>query len=145
MLLLEVCKSPNIYNYSGIGVFEGGGFPNTTYDPDHTYTFIADRYDQIHGFIFGTSNPLIDQAPCTEDLNIEGVEDRIKEETDDLNIETYGTYDAVAIDMVSVPDISVNVVSDCQQQQSKATNGNNNLLPGESTLLVNAEGMHLYF
>lgn len=110
---------PNIYNFSGIGVNKGGGFPNTTYDPVNNYTFIADRFKQEHGFKFGTGNPTSSEIKCTELYPVKEIKNKLKEIPEEMYIGTFDIYDAHELGMEKV-DISVDIVKECKEEQRGA-------------------------
>lgn len=136
-------NKPNIYNQSGIGVHKDGGFPNTTYDPGTNYTFIADRFNQENGFKFATSNASNDEIKCTKPVPVKEFRNKLKELQDDINVETYETYNAHELEMVEVADISVDIVKECDEEQRGGKQGGKEMLTGSSELQMNATGIRV--
>ncbi len=132
---------PNVYNFSGIGVLRGGGFPNTTNDPGYDYTFIADRFNLLNGFKFGTGNATT-RMRCTETVNVNEFSAPLKEVQDTVRILNYRSLPAQPIDMVAVNDITVSIVPECNTEQ-RGTASSNNLLQDGSKMYMDATQLRL--
>ncbi len=131
----------NVFNFSGVGVQKGGGFPNTTDDPGYNYTFIADRFDMVNGFKFGTGNAASGVA-CTKPVTVKEQRGVLKESKGEVHVGTFGPYRAQAIDMVAVNDISVAAIPECNTEQRGIASGDNTL-QGSSNLHLDANRMQL--
>jgi hypothetical protein len=132
---------PNVWNRSGIGINNGGGFPNCANDPGDNYTFIADRFNQKNGFKFGTGNAFDTTGmPCTEQYELKEANNTLKEFPDQMNVENHGSYNALPLNMLAVADIRVEVIEECSDQQRNAVQENTPSLLKEanSTLVMNA-------
>lgn len=134
---------PKIYNLSGISTFEGIGFPNEVYDPPFDYTFIANRRELRNGFRLVTSNAATYHPACSETLELKEVVSSLKEETDELLTQTSGLFDALPVNMVTVPRIRVEVIKECLPEESHEAEGGSNLFAGQSTLTANPDGIRL--
>ncbi len=135
----------NIWHFSGIGITQGDGAPNTTDDPGSIYTFAADRFNQQHGFKFGTGNAsTIGEMSCTDLYELKVADNTLRERTDDINITTYGSYNAATLDMVKVSDVRVEAIPECEtEQRGTAPDNTGFLLQSASTVQMNTEHLRI--
>ncbi len=130
-----------LYNFSGVGVQKGGGFPNTVNDPGHNYTFIADRFNMVNGFKFGTGNAASDMS-CTKPSPIKERRGVLNERKGQVRIETFDVYRAQPFEMVPVEDITVDIIRECNTEQ-RGTASSNNLLQDGSKMYMDATQLRL--
>lgn len=132
-----IMSKPNIYNLSGIGVNDNGGFPNTTGNASADYTFVADRFNRKNGFKFGTGNAAdTNGMPCTELHELKEANNLLVETVDGMNVTTFSVYNALPIELVKAENISVNVYSECDVQQRPGIQENTKALQQASLSLV---------
>lgn len=138
-------KRPNVWYMSGIGINRAGGFPNNTYDPQYNYTFIADRFNQEHGFKFGTGNTIDNSVmSCIKLYKFEVARNTLRELRTGLNTSTDGPFTARSLNMIKVNNIRVAVVPECTtEQRGLAQDNAQGLLPAASTLAMDAEHLQV--
>jgi hypothetical protein len=138
-------KRPNVWYMSGIGINKAGGFPNNIYDPPYNYTFIADRFNQEHGFKFGTGNTLDNSVmSCIKLYKLQEVRSTLRESRTELNTSTKGPFTARSLNMVKVNDIRVDVFREClTEQRGLAQDNAQSQLTAAGTLMMDAEHLQV--
>lgn len=146
---------PRVYNMSGVGVFTGGGFPSTSYDPGewvnnaftNNYTFIADRKGVDNGFQFGTGNTLVNTEEklfCTEPYEIlETREKRLTAISDNLDVSQMEPFEVGPIELQQL-EIMVGVKQDCSVKKNAiGQKVDQALLEGNSTLSADVQHIRI--
>ncbi|MFA6060278.1 MAG: hypothetical protein WC756_18905 [Taibaiella sp.] len=140
---------PRVYDYSGLGIYKDGSFPNTCYDPGkfttnfiYNYTFIADRYEKRNGFHFGTGNSLVNTNEkffCSKPIEIDKERDkRLHQTNEELYTNVFEPYSPHKIGLEEYP-VDVTVTLDCPAEViTGGKMGKNELMENNSELSMDA-------
>ncbi len=145
---------PRVYSMSGVGILEGGSFPNTCYDNGelvngafvNNYTFIADRKGVRNGFQFGTGNGMAnteEKSFCAEPYEIiETREKRLTPISDVLDVSEVGPFNGVPVGLQQ-HEIMVSVKQDCPVKKSAIGRLDTSLLDANSTLSADLQHIRI--